>query len=254
MQNEITELRNQVQTLKRIVYGFGCLLVAGIVFGATSLQTIPDVIQSKRFEVVNDEGKVFVLISGSTTQPNSNKSHQEGGIISTYNSQGEKLILMGMNNHGSGAIQTKNNKGDTLVSLATDDNGNGVIRGSRIEVLNKEEGVGIALETLNDTINKNSEGSGRITVMNSEGIPGVVMSIGAKGGYVTANATVPKSPVLWSMMSVAQNDNGGTWLGGFSIRGDGGKEHFTGFDVAQMTVTSEGKGIVKTFDKNGKAN
>ena len=31
MQNEITELRNQVRTLKRIVYGFGCLLVAGVV-------------------------------------------------------------------------------------------------------------------------------------------------------------------------------------------------------------------------------
>ena len=31
MQNEITELRNQVRTLKRIVYGFGCLLVAGFV-------------------------------------------------------------------------------------------------------------------------------------------------------------------------------------------------------------------------------
>ena len=141
MQKEITELRNQVRTLKSVVYGLGCLLVAGIVVGATSLQTVPDVIQAKKFEVVDDDGKVFVLISGSTTQSNSNKSHQEGGIISTYNSQGEKLILMGMNNHGSGAIQTKNNKGDTLVSLATDHNGNGVIRGSRIEVLNKEEGV-----------------------------------------------------------------------------------------------------------------
>ena len=34
MQNEITELRNQVRTLKRIVYGFGCVLVAGVVVGA----------------------------------------------------------------------------------------------------------------------------------------------------------------------------------------------------------------------------
>ena len=35
MQNEITELRNQVRTLKRIVYGFGCLLVAVFTFGMT---------------------------------------------------------------------------------------------------------------------------------------------------------------------------------------------------------------------------
>ena len=36
MQNEITELRNQVRTLKRIVYGFGCVLVAGVVIAAAS--------------------------------------------------------------------------------------------------------------------------------------------------------------------------------------------------------------------------
>ena len=33
MQNEITELRNQVRTLKRIVYGFGCLLVLSFLGG-----------------------------------------------------------------------------------------------------------------------------------------------------------------------------------------------------------------------------
>ena len=53
MQNEITELRNQVRTLKRIVYGFGCLLVAGIVVGATSLQTVPDA----------DLGEEYVAVS-----------------------------------------------------------------------------------------------------------------------------------------------------------------------------------------------
>ena len=69
MQNEITELRNQVRTLKRIVYGFGCLLVAGVVVSATSLQTVPDVIQAKKFEVVNGEGKVLVELSGMRTSP-----------------------------------------------------------------------------------------------------------------------------------------------------------------------------------------
>ena len=67
MQNEITELRNQVRTLKRIVYGFGCLLVAGVVVGSTSLQTVPDVIQAKvvqaiSFDVMNGEGKIVASI------------------------------------------------------------------------------------------------------------------------------------------------------------------------------------------------
>ena len=157
MQNEITELRNQVRTLKRIVYGFGCLLVAGIVVGATSLQTVPNVIQAKRFEVVNDEGKVFVLISGLTTQPNSIKSQQSGGIISTYNSQGETLILMGMNNHGSGAIQTMNNKGHTLVSLSTTTDGKGMVL--------TENGKGQKLVRLGAT----TSGAGAVVTENGKG-------------------------------------------------------------------------------------
>ncbi len=56
MQNELNELRSQVRTLKRVVYGAcGPLLVGGLL-AATSLQSVPDVIQAKKFEVVNDEG------------------------------------------------------------------------------------------------------------------------------------------------------------------------------------------------------
>ena len=84
MENEITELRNQVRTLKRIVYGFGCLLVAGIVVGATSLQTVPDLIQAKHFRVVNDEGKTAVLISAD----------EDGGAVSIFNKNGKIIISM----------------------------------------------------------------------------------------------------------------------------------------------------------------
>ena len=80
MQNEITELRNQVRTLKRIVYGFGCLLVAGVVVSATSLQTVPDVIQAKKFEVVNDEGEAVAVM---TALPDGS------GRVTTLNSKGE---------------------------------------------------------------------------------------------------------------------------------------------------------------------
>jgi antitoxin component YwqK of YwqJK toxin-antitoxin module len=192
MQNEITELRNQVRTLKRIVYGFGCLLVAGIVVGATSLQTVPDVIQAKKFEVVNDEGRVFVLISGSTTQPNSIKSHQEGGIISTYNSQGETLILMGMNNHGSGAIQTKNKKGHTLVSLATTADGKGMVL--------TENGKGGTLVTLG----ANKSQGGLITSYSGKGVAlaafgaspdgnGVAVTYDKEGKGITSITPAPKT-------------------------------------------------------------
>ena len=127
MQNELDDLRNQIRFLKRTIFGLFGIVTLGGLLAATTLQSVPDVIQAKKFEVVNDEGQVFVLISGSTTQPNSIKSRQEGGIISTYNSQGKNLILMGMNNHGSGGIQTMNHTGHTLVSLSTNLEGEGTI-------------------------------------------------------------------------------------------------------------------------------
>ena len=123
----IASLETQVRTLRRMLLGVLGLVAAGGLVAASSMQSVPDLIQAKTFEVVNDEGQVFVLISGSTTQPNSTKSVQQGGIISTYNSQGKKLILMGMNDHGSGGIQTLNNKGNTLVSLSTNTQGEGTI-------------------------------------------------------------------------------------------------------------------------------
>ena len=60
MQNELNELRNQVRTLKRVVYGACGLLLVGGLLAATSLQSVPDVIQAKKFQVVNDEGLAVV--------------------------------------------------------------------------------------------------------------------------------------------------------------------------------------------------
>ena len=62
MQNEITELRNQVRTLKRMVYGFGCLLVAGIVVGCAVKN---EVIISEHFNK-NDYDSVELDLSFST--------------------------------------------------------------------------------------------------------------------------------------------------------------------------------------------
>ena len=93
MQNEITELRNQVRTLKRIVYGFGCLLVAGVIVSATSLQTVPDVIQAKKFEVVNDEGKPVVNLY----------AYDDGGVLSIANKDGKAVAGLYVDKDGNGA-------------------------------------------------------------------------------------------------------------------------------------------------------
>lgn len=80
MQNKerISVLENQVQTLKRIVYGFASLLVATIVIGATSMQSVPDVIKAKKFEVVNDDGKPAVVLDSL------NEQYNNGGRVRVF--------------------------------------------------------------------------------------------------------------------------------------------------------------------------
>ena len=107
MQNEITELRNQVRTLKRIVYGFGCLLVAGVVVGATSLQTVPDVIQAKKFQVVTDEGKVIVGLGYGGG----------GGLLRIFNQYGKQFAVLGLRGEGEGGLGISNKDGVEVAAL-----------------------------------------------------------------------------------------------------------------------------------------
>ena len=149
MQNEerINGLETQVRTLKKIVYGFGCLLVAGVVVSATSLQTVPDVIQAKKFEVMNDEGKAVVELSSfnengvintkdslgnlifvvlSQKDPNGINS----GTVTTLNEKAQKLVQLGVTTGGTGSVTIENGKGQKIVQLSASDDGGKVVTGN----------------------------------------------------------------------------------------------------------------------------
>jgi hypothetical protein len=121
MQNEerINVLETQVRTLKRIVYGFGCLLVAGVVVSATSVQTVPDVIQAKKFEVLSDDGKAVVVLSSHLLDREMNAEDSiYYGSVSALNSNGGTLVTLGSNNcNGTGQVATFNGHGRFLVLL-----------------------------------------------------------------------------------------------------------------------------------------
>jgi hypothetical protein len=149
MQNEIriNGLETQVRTLKRIVYGFGCLLVAGIVVGATSLQTIPDVIQAKKFEVMNDEGKVVASFY----------ANMGGGMLSFSNKDGEVVAGLGSDEvNGGGVLGINNKDGKIVAGIFANENG-GVAR-----VLNNKFTEVVRIDVDNN-------GYGEIKVTNSEG-------------------------------------------------------------------------------------
>ncbi|MBC8202352.1 MAG: hypothetical protein H8E91_00825 [Planctomycetes bacterium] len=99
MQNEerITVLETQIRTLKRIVYGFGCLLVVGIVVGATSLRTIPEVIQAKSFQVISEDGKPVVVLDSQSRDCGITKDASDYyyGSIRTMNNYNRMLVSLG---------------------------------------------------------------------------------------------------------------------------------------------------------------
>ena len=137
--NRIESLEAQVRTLRRMLFGVFGLVVLGALLAATTLQTVPDVIRAKKFEVVNEDEQPIVLLAANQAgglveirNGNGNglvrlTSHPEGGTISIHDSRARTLILMGGNERGSGALQTRTNKGGTLVSVGTNLAGEGVV-------------------------------------------------------------------------------------------------------------------------------
>ena len=124
MQNEerINVLENQVRTLRRIVYGFGCLLVAGVVVSATNMQSVPDVIQAKKFEVISDDGRAVVVLNSHLLElevPLKENLHY--GSITSLNSNGETLVTLGANPcFGTGQLMTTNAHGRLLVKIGAE--------------------------------------------------------------------------------------------------------------------------------------
>ena len=138
--SRIESLETQVRTLKRMLFGVFGLVVVGGLLAATSLQSVPDVIQAKKFEVVNDKGKVvstwhydyaggwFTLRdeTGSKAFLTLECLDDTGGLLKTQNGKGQELVRLGVTVNGEGMVVTANGKGQELVTLGAMDNGEGI--------------------------------------------------------------------------------------------------------------------------------
>jgi hypothetical protein len=111
MSNEerIAVLELQYRTMKRIVLGVAwvvslnfaicALIIVGFVVSAANA---PDVIQAKKFEVVNSDGKTVASIGADT----------EGGVLSIGNNEGEEVAAIAATTDGDGGIVTIDSKGE----------------------------------------------------------------------------------------------------------------------------------------------
>ncbi len=145
-------------------------------------KTAPDVIQAKRFEVVDDFGNVLV-----------NLSQDEGkGIIKTYNKDGKKLVNITYTTNQEGYLALEDGKGQETMRLSSSNDGGGGYIGvfnpsgkRTLTLCNDNSGGNIYVSNSNGdtraTVQCNSSAGGFLGLYNSSGYTAVKLTQTSSG-------------------------------------------------------------------------
>jgi hypothetical protein len=137
--------------------------IATVFMAFKNPKTVPDVLQARKFEVVDYSGKVLVTISQDDGK----------GIIKTYNKEGKKLVNITYTTNQEGYLGLEDGKGQETMRFSSSNDGGG----GYIGVFNP---AGKRTLTL---CNDNS--GGNIYVSNSEGnTRGVFQCNSTSGGFL----------------------------------------------------------------------
>jgi hypothetical protein len=123
-------------------------------------KTVPDVIQAKRFEVVDPYGNVLVVLNQDAGK----------GVIKTYNKAGKKLVNITYTTNEEGFLALEDGKGQETMRLSSSNEGGG----GYIGVYNP---LGKRTLTL-----CNDESGGNVYVSNSEGNTRVTAQCNSSSG------------------------------------------------------------------------
>ncbi len=169
--------------------------------------TVPDVLQAKKFELVDDNGNVLVNL----TQINGN------GIIKTYNSSGKKLVNITYTANGEGYMALEDGKGQETIRFTSSNEGGGGYMGiynpsgkRTMTICNDKSGGNIYLGNSNgDTrgvIQCNSSAGGFMELYNSSGYTAVKLTQTSSGnGDFYVNDYNGNERVRLSVSSTAGN-------------------------------------------------
>ena len=112
-------LESQVRTLKRMLFGvFGVVVVGGLL-AATSLQSVPDVVRAKKFEVVGGKGDVVTILDAKLMMhsPGSMVGVVNGAFV-VVNEDGAELLQLQANEHQTaGELVLMTEKGTQFVTM-----------------------------------------------------------------------------------------------------------------------------------------
>ncbi len=180
---------------------------ATIFMAFRSPKTVPDVIQAKRFEVVDAYGNVLV-----------NLTQDDGkGLIKTYNKEGKKLVNITYTTNQEGYIGLEDGKGQETMRLSSSNEGGGGYIGifnpsgkRTLTLCNDESGGNIYVSNSDGnsraTMQCNSSAGGFLALYNSSGYTAVKLTQTSSGnGDVYVNNYNGDERVRLSVSSSAGN-------------------------------------------------
>lgn len=217
IEDRIAKLETSNRRLRLMLLGFALTGAVGIGLGMTQASKVPEVIQAKRFEVVNDKGMAVVSLSTNIAGK---------GFVGTFNSSGDKLVTITSSPNG-GVVSTYNQKGGHVTSLGACEHG------GKIMTRNTEGKTVFLADADND-------GHGFMQVVNSQG--SLLARVGALPNRAAGSVEV-------------FNETGGLTVGiNSGTTGDGMVNTYGGggTKLASLTATQDGDGGVLAFDRDGK--
>jgi hypothetical protein len=139
------------------------ILLGGLItITAFKKNTVPDLIQAKEFQVVDDDGKVFVSI----------KKGYGSGDIAVYNLIGTDIIHLLKSDAGTGVILTRNGNGNFACRLAGYTDG-----GGKLEIYNSKDKIA-------DEIGYNTADAGYVALSSENGNKMIEMTSSNSGNGV----------------------------------------------------------------------
>jgi hypothetical protein len=217
-------LEKQVRRQRRWNLALGAVIIAGGLMAATSQRTVPEIIQAKSFEVVDDKGNALVLLApnpfghGSVTV---NKKSRGFG-------PGETIAVVSSDDLGNGGIDAYSRDGKTVIaSLGADPRGDGAV------AVFSKRGKQVFQASPDDA------GDGTVNLFNRDGKT-MIAGVGADPDGNGAVSVFTKGGKQVFQVSSDQLGDGV-----LSIMSRHGKV------VVSLEVDEQGGGVVGTLDKNG---
>jgi hypothetical protein len=201
-------------------------------------QSVPDVLQAKKFEVVDDYGNILAIISQDDGK----------GVIKTYNKEGKKLVNVTYTTNNEGYLGIENGKGTETIRFSSSNEGGG----GYIGIYNPSGKRTLTLY--------NDNGGGNVSVSNSNGDTRASLECNTIGGgflgiyNASGNSAIKLTQTTSGNGDLYINSNSGEERVRLSVSSSAGNFQIKNTNktmIVELGGTNNGNGTINTYNTSG---